>query len=62
MILSLVPYASAQKIFREYNFRTGAIAAEIGGLLWNVPVCGDRWWGVLRVRATGIMTGCILNM
>ena len=32
MILSLVPYASAQKILREYNFRTGAIAAEIGGL------------------------------
>ncbi|MAL40574.1 MAG: hypothetical protein CMO04_11890 [Thalassospira sp.] len=28
MILSLAPYASAQKIFREYNFRT----AQTGGL------------------------------
>jgi hypothetical protein len=44
-VLSLAPYASAQKIFREYNFRTGAIAAQIGRLPLEIPgLCPVESW------------------
>jgi len=61
MILSLAPYASAQKIFREYNFRTaqyGGLPAEIRAQMTRV----SAWMNEIKTYRFGWWRRLFLNI